>query len=89
LRAEANVWLRLSDQLQAIATKAQGLDMTRMESGIFQLIVTPYDQAIAQIADRCREGTERMKDIAGTLRKVADTYDDEEARNVHRFEKLY
>jgi hypothetical protein len=30
-----------------------------------------------------------MAAIATTLRLVADTYEDEESRNVHRFDNLY
>src|SRR5688572_31307934 len=54
LRAEAGIWRRLSDELHTIAGKARSLDMTRIETGIFQAIAGPYDQAITQIADRCR-----------------------------------
>jgi hypothetical protein len=89
LRAEATIWLHESDQLEAIAGKAEGLRMSRLEAGVFQLMVSTYDAAVDQVTARCREGRQRTTDIATTLRQVADTYDDEERRNVHRFDNLY
>ncbi|SDY98525.1 hypothetical protein SAMN05444365_104438 [Micromonospora pattaloongensis] len=89
LRTEANMWLRHSDQMEVIAGKAQGLRMTRLEAGIFQLLVSPYDEVADQITARCREGQQRMADIAATLRQVADTYDAEDASNAHKLQNLY
>lgn len=89
LRTEAGIWERNADVLDGLATKTQTLDFTRMEFGIFQMISGPHDEAIAQITQRCREGHDRMNDIAATLRKVAQTYEDEEARNLHRYRNLF
>ncbi|NJC67934.1 hypothetical protein HC028_26010 [Planosporangium flavigriseum] len=60
-----------------------------MEAGIFQLVASAYDNAVDQLTVRCREGQQRMTDVAATLRQVADTYDDEESKNLHRFRDLY
>jgi hypothetical protein len=89
LRAEASVWLHHSDQMHAIAHNAEGLRMGRLEAGLFQLVVSAYDAAADQVTARCREGQQRMAEIATTLRHVADTYDAEERDNVHRFTNLY
>ncbi|MFF5180443.1 hypothetical protein ACFY2Q_20650 [Micromonospora sp. NPDC000316] len=89
LRVEAGMWLRHSDQMAVITSMAEGLRMTALEAGLFQLIVTPYDEAADQITARCREGQQRMTEIATTLRKVADTYDAEEANNAHQLNNLY
>jgi hypothetical protein len=89
LRAEATGWLHQSDQMETIAAKAAGQRMGRLEAGIFQLMVSAYDDTADQITARCREGHQRMTEIAATLRQVADTYDAEEAKNVHRFSDIY
>jgi hypothetical protein len=41
------------------------------------------------VTARCREGAQRMTEIASTLRHVANTYEDEERRNEHTFRNLY
>ncbi|MEH1029759.1 type VII secretion target [Micromonospora profundi] len=89
LRTEAGMWLRHSDTMAAITSRAEGLRMTALEAGLFQLLVKPYDEAADQITSRCREGRQRMTEIATTLRKVADTYDAEDASNAHELNNLY
>jgi hypothetical protein len=89
LRSEAGVWDTQSTTMGEIATKATDLRLSRIEAGIFQLIVGPYDAAADQVTHRCEEGKQRMTEVADTLRQVADTYDAEEARNEHKFRNLY
>ena len=89
LRTEADMWLHNGDQLQAIAGKADGLRMSRMEAGVFQLLVSAHDEIADQITARCREGQQRMTAIATTLHQVADTYDAEDANNLHELKNLY
>ncbi|HET9138525.1 hypothetical protein [Actinophytocola sp.] len=89
LRAEAGVWDGQSTTMGEVAAKAEGLRLSRIEAGIFQLIVGPYDAAADQVTNRCREGEQRMAEVADTLRQVADTYDAEEARNEHQLRNLY
>ncbi len=88
LRGEAGRWDQQSTQLRTIATRADGLRFTRIEAGIFQLIVTPYGEVVDHVTARCREGGQRMLEIADTLRQVARTYDDEERTGVHRLRNL-
>jgi hypothetical protein len=89
LRAEANMWLHQSDQMQATAYRAGGERLGRLEAGVFQLMLSAYDTTADQVTARCREGHQRMADIAAALRQVADTYADEEARNIHKFTNIY
>ena len=89
LRTEATVWGHQGEQIAAIAPKAEGLKMPRPEAGIFQLMVSAYDEVVDMVAGRCREGSQRMAEIASTLRHVADTYEDEERHNEHKFRNLY
>jgi hypothetical protein len=89
LRTEAGVWDAQSAKMGEIVTKSADLRLSRIEAGIFQIIVGPYDAATDQVTNRCREGQQRMTEVATTLRQVADTYDAEEARNEHRLRNLY
>jgi hypothetical protein len=89
VRQEATVWEQQAAQLQAAATTVAGLRVTRLEAGIFQLVVEAYNDLVATVTDRCREGHDRMADIGSTLRRVADVYETEDAANAHRLKNLY
>ena len=88
LRTEATLWDKESKQLGAIATKAGGLQLTRLEAGIFQVVVGAYNAVDTAVTDRCTEGAKQMTDIGTTLRQVAATYDEEEKNNTHRLLNL-
>jgi hypothetical protein len=89
LRSEAGVWDHESGQLHAITSKAQGLRMNRLEAGVFQVVVSAYESVVEQVQNRCGEGTQRMSEVAGTLRQVADTYDQEDRNREHAIRNLY
>jgi len=89
LRTEAGVWDQQAQQIKNIADKADGLRFTRLEAGIFQLIVTPYSEVVDAVVTRCREGSQQMVDIANTLRNVAKIYDEEEKNHEHKMRKLW
>src|SRR5215475_4326048 len=46
LRTEAGVWDQQSGQMDAIATKVDGLRFNRLEAGVFQLVVGPYGELV-------------------------------------------
>lgn len=71
LRGEAKIWDDQGVAMGQIAAAAEGLDLTRLEAGIFQLIVSPYNSVVQQVTARCREGQQAMSDIAETLVLVA------------------
>jgi hypothetical protein len=89
LRSEAGVWDRESGQLNAITSKAEGLRMNRLEAGVFQVMVSAYESVVEQVQHRCGEGVQRMSEVAGTLRQVADTYDREDRNREHAIRNLY
>lgn len=89
LRTEARVWDRQGESIGALAPRADQLRLTRLEAGIFQLVVSPYEAVVDQVTARCREGEQRMREIASTLVHVAQTYEDEDQRSEHRFRGLY
>lgn len=89
LRTEAGVWDAQSGQLATIQSKVSALTFSRLEAGIFQIIVSVNDDLVRHVTERCGEGATQMTAIASTLRTVADTYDAEESSNEHSFRNLY
>lgn len=89
LRTEAGVWDTQAGAMSDIKSKTEGLQLTRLEAGLFQVIFDTYGQVIDQVIARSGEGNTEMLDIGTTLRAVADTYEQEEAQNVHNLNNIY
>jgi hypothetical protein len=89
LRTEAATWQAQSERLADITERVRVLDLGRMEAGVFQVMVGSYREVVHAVTDRCLEGTGRTREIADTLRRCAETYDVEEAKNLHMISKLY
>jgi hypothetical protein len=89
LRGEADVWSAQSGVLGGLTTKAEGLELTRLEAGVFQLFVGAYNDAAGQVTARCGEGKQRMNEIAAALRQVADRYDKSEKEAEALFKNLF
>lgn len=75
LRAEALVWDAQSDKMGAIHRTVEGLRLSRVEAGLFQIIFSAYEAAIHQISGRCGEGRQCMSAVADALVKNANAYD--------------
>jgi uncharacterized protein YukE len=89
LRAEAGIWDQQSNELGKIASQANGLRLERIEAGIFQIMFEAYASVVDQVTARSGEGRKCMTDVANTLHQVADTYDEEDAANLHLLKNLY
>jgi hypothetical protein len=89
LRTEAGEWDRQSGTLGQQGAKVAAMEFGRLEAGLFQMMVGPYNDVIHAVAARCREGATAMTEIAGTLRSVADTYDAEDKTAEHRVRNVY
>jgi hypothetical protein len=89
LRTEAGVWDTQAAQLGTIESKVAALTFSRLEAGIFQVLVSVHDDLVAHVSGRAGEGRTEMGSIASTLRAVADTYDTEERSNEHAMRNLY
>ncbi|WP_433344202.1 type VII secretion target [Micromonospora sp. CA-111912] len=89
LRSEATEWDGQSATVGGLGSKVAGMELGRVEAGLFQLIVSPYNDVVQQVSQRCDEGKKAMTEVAQTLRKVADTYDEEDRNNAHKIHKLY
>ena len=89
LRTEAEVWRAQSTATGAVAATVRALNFSRVEAGVFQIVVAAHTGLVAHIAARCTEGSVEVTQIADTLHAVADTYDAEEHRNEHAPRNLY
>jgi hypothetical protein len=89
LRGDAAVWAEQAGAMGAAAAEAGDLAMTRLEAGVFQVLVDAYAEVQAHVTARSAEAHTVMTEVAGTLRAVADTYDREEARHEHALRNLY
>lgn len=89
LRAEAAIWDQQSSELGKIVSQANGLRLDRIEAGIFQIMFDAYASVVDQVTARSGEGHKHMADVANTLHQVADTYDEEDAANLHLLKNLY
>src|SRR5690349_11579844 len=89
LRNEASEWDTQSALLGTQSVKAADMEFGRLEAGLFQLMVGPYNDVIHAVAARCREGAAAMTEMADTLRGVADAYDAEDKASEHRIRNVY
>jgi hypothetical protein len=89
LRSEANLWDEQAGRVSALAADAAGMEFGRLEAGLFQMMVGPYNDVIRVVSQRCNQGSTAMTDIAATLRRVADTYEAEDAAGAHRITNIY
>ncbi|MCY1144065.1 hypothetical protein OWR29_39230 [Actinoplanes sp. Pm04-4] len=89
LRTEAGEWDGQAGKLAELSTKVAAMEFGRLEAGLFQLMVGPYNDVIQAMAARTREGSAAMTEIAATLRNVAGTYDAEDKASEHRIRNVY
>jgi uncharacterized protein YukE len=89
LRTEAGEWDEQSNTMSAVSTRVDAMEFGRLEAGLFQLMVAPYNEVISAVEARCREAATAMTEIGTTLRTAADTYDAEDQANEHRIRNIY
>jgi hypothetical protein len=89
LRQEAGTWDEQSAKLNAVSNAVAAMEFGRLEAGLFQIMVGPYNEVIDAVAARTREGATAMTGIGQTLRSVADTYDAEDKAGEHRIRNIY
>ena len=78
LRQEAKVWDQQSDQLENASRKADSLHINRVEAGVFQLIVGPYNTVTDMVTNLTWAGHQATAAVAATLRGAAGTYERED-----------
>ncbi|GAA1608294.1 type VII secretion target [Actinoplanes couchii] len=89
LRSEAGLWEQQAGCLGALSRTAAEMDFGRLEAGLFQMMVGPYNDVVQAVSARCAEGATAMTEVAATLRAAADTYDAEDEAGAHRIKNIY
>ncbi|MBP2476626.1 hypothetical protein JOF53_005498 [Crossiella equi] len=89
LRNEAGVWEVQAAEMDKIVSSVEAMRLNRIQAGVFQLVYDAYIDVVDQVVGRSTEGGGRMREVANTLRQVADTYEREEAANLHKMKNLY
>ncbi|MBC2875977.1 MULTISPECIES: hypothetical protein [Streptomyces] len=89
IRTDAGMWDKQSATLGGIHNTVEGLRMTRLEAGLFQILVSAYMDAVDQISSRTSEGRDRTKAVADALAVNARAYDDHEVDTTKSVEKAY
>lgn len=83
------MWDKQSADMAKVGSQVETLRLNRVEAGLFQMVFDTYTAVIDQVISRSGEGAQRMGEVATTLRQVADTYEQEEAANLHKMKNLY
>ncbi|WP_067508252.1 hypothetical protein [Actinoplanes sp. TFC3] len=89
LRREAGVWDEQSAGLRGLSSKVGAMEFGRLEAGLFQLMVGPYNDVVRAVSSRAQEGATALTDIGTTRRSVANTYDAEDNADEHRIRNAY
>jgi hypothetical protein len=89
LRTEASVWDTQAHRLDGLGTQVDAMEFGRVEAGLFQIMVSPYNEVVRAVASRCAEGTAAMTEMGSTLRQVADVYEAEDQAGAHKIKDVY
>ncbi|UGT62786.1 type VII secretion target [Nocardia asteroides] len=89
LRTQATGWAERATDLGGVAEEIGGYTYSALQAGLFVGFVEKYDEAVALMQSRLREGELAMKEIARTLNTVAGVYEDEERAQAHALRNLY
>ena len=74
LRGVAQIWDREATAIGSITPEVTAMSFARLEAGVFQLIVAPYDAVVQTVARRCAAGKTEMQSIASALNTNATNY---------------
>lgn len=89
LDAAATKWFEASDRMADGIPIIQSVRLSNIQLGIYQDISESYKKIVDLAELLFGEGSDQLHSVADTLKSVAATYRDEEARGVHALEKLY
>ncbi|GAA2918382.1 hypothetical protein GCM10020221_13350 [Streptomyces thioluteus] len=89
IRNDARMWDAQSTTLGGIHGTVEGLRMTRLEAGLFQILVSAYTDAVNQVSARTAEGRDRAKEVADALAVNAKAYDNHEVDTTKNVSRAY
>jgi hypothetical protein len=91
LQQAAGIWEQEAAAAQSASARVSAMSLGRVEAGVFQIIVGPYDEVVAQVSARLEEGSRNMRGIASALELSARELDQAEqasVTDVHRVRAL-
>ena len=74
LITEAGKWEDEAPNLTSIQTALQGMTLTRVEAGLFQIMFDSYEQCRSNVEARAGEGSTEFKKMGETLREISKDY---------------
>ncbi|WP_194815409.1 type VII secretion target [Nocardia sp. XZ_19_385] len=89
VRTQATGWAERSTTSAQWATDAATYRLTKLQGGIFFLMVEEYNAVISKLEERFKEAELSMKDIARTLNTAASVYEQEDQAREHELRNLY
>jgi hypothetical protein len=92
LRADAASWARAAAQMSAAGAAGARLDLSALHFSYLgdKVGLTDAYQALqSRLVRLCGEAAQTFDQLAASLRKAADGYDDDEAHAVHRMRGIY
>lgn len=88
LAKEARKWDDEAPNLTSIATTLAGLELSRVEAGLFQIMFGPYEQCRSTVEDRAREGAKEFTTMADTLTELSKAYKDLDNERAESFAQM-
>lgn len=88
LEKEAGKWDDEAPQLTSIASTMAGLELSRVEAGLFQIMFGAYEQCRSTVEARAREGATEFTTMADTLTSLSKAYRDLDEERANEFARL-
>ncbi|MBE6482638.1 MAG: hypothetical protein E7Z94_09785 [Actinomyces ruminicola] len=79
INKEADLWEDQSVETVGVSNAAVMLRMSRLQAGIFQVIVSANDDVCDLVSNACLHGSQEMDAVAVALRENSRAYQEQEA----------
>lgn len=89
IRTDVTMWDEQSRKMGEVHASIEGMRITRLQAGLFQVLFSAYTDAIDQMSARTGEGRDRMREVADALVRNAKAYDDREVATKLSVEGAY
>lgn len=88
LEKEATKWDGEAPTLSTVASTVSGLELSRTEAGLFQIMFSAYESCRSQVEDRAREGAAEFTTMADTLTEISKAFKDLDADRAESVARL-
>jgi hypothetical protein len=89
LQQAAGIWDQEAAAVGSASARVGAMSLGRVEAGVFQIIVGPYDEVVAQVSARFEEGSRNMRGIASALELSAQELGQGEQANVTDIHRVH